>query len=211
MRERIRSRNALFDIGASGPLAGMVVALPVLAYGLMHSPIAPNPSAGYAQEGQSLLYALMKRIFAGAIPAGSDVQMHPTAAAGWVGLLITMINLLPWGQLDGGHIAFALFGERQNKYARVVRTCLPLLVVYNLVTFAGPILRHQSAMPYAVAFANSAFWLVWYVVTGVMARFFGADHPPFEQGSLTARRRITAWLCLALFVVLFMPTPWAQY
>jgi len=91
MSGRIRSRSALLDIGAAGPLAGMIVALPVLAIGLSLSPVGPSPEH-YQQEGQSLLYMLMKRLFAGPIPDGSDVQLHPTAMAGWAGLLVTMIN-----------------------------------------------------------------------------------------------------------------------
>src|SRR6187431_2261612 len=145
MSGRIRSRAALLDIGAAGPLAGMVVALPVLACGLSLSEIGPN-SGHYTQEGQSLLYLLMKRAFAGPIPDGWDVHLHPTAYAGWVGLLVTMINMLPWGQLDGGHIAYALFGERQHGIARWVRRSLLVLFAYNVVHFVGPVLRHESSL-----------------------------------------------------------------
>lgn len=212
MSGRIRSRAALLDIGAAGPLAGMVVALPMLALGLSRSPIGPNAPGGYQQEGQSLLYALMKRLFAGPIGPDMDVHLHPTAFAGWVGLLITMINLLPWGQLDGGHIAFALFGERQHRLARWVRYSLIGLWLYNLTLFVLPILRHRSQMTYGYAVGNSSFWLVWFVVTGLIAFLSGgADHPPFEPGELGTGRRAVAWLCLALFVALFMPTPFAQY
>jgi membrane-associated protease RseP (regulator of RpoE activity) len=212
MSGRIRSRAALLDIGAAGPLAGMVVALPVIALGLSWSPIGPNPLTGYSQEGQSLLYALLKRVFAGPLGPGMDVHLHPTAEAGWVGLLITMINLLPWGQLDGGHIAFALFGERQHRFARWVRYSLLALFAYNAARFVLPVLRHQSSMGWDYVAGNSSFWLVWFVVTGVIGWLSGgADHPPFEPGELGPGRRAIAWLCLALFVVLFMPTPFAQY
>ena len=211
MSGRIRSRVALLDIGAAGPIAGMVVALPMLAIGLAHSPIAPNP-AHYQQEGQSLLYMAMKRVFAGPIPSGSDVQLHLTAWAGWVGLLVTMLNLLPWGQLDGGHIAYALFGERQHRYARWVRRSLLLLFGYNLYKFCLPVLLHHSSTGYEIALPNSLFWLAWFVFTGLVARMSGsADHPPFEPGELGPGRRAVAWGCLVLFVLLFMPTPYAMY
>jgi len=211
MSGRIRSRVALLDIGAAGPIAGMVVALPVLAIGLSKSPILPN-SEHYAQEGQSLLYLLMKRVFAGPIPDGSDVQLHLTAMAGWVGLLVTMINMLPWGQLDGGHIAYALFGERQNAIARWVRRSLLLLFAFNLVRFVGPVLTHKSSLGYGFAVSNSMFWLIWYGFTGLIARLSGgADHPPFEPGELGPGRRAVAWGCLIMFVLLFMPTPYAIY
>jgi len=211
MSGRIRSRIALLDIGAAGPLAGMLVALPVLAIGLSHSPIAPSPEH-YTQEGQSLLYMLLKRVFAGPIPDGSDVQLHPTAQAGWAGLLVTMINMLPWGQLDGGHIAFALFGERQHLIARWVRRSLLLLFAFNVLRFVGPVVMHRSSMGYVFALSNSLFWLVWYGFTGIVARISGgAEHPPFEPGNLGAGRRAVAWLCLIMFVLLFMPTPYAAY
>lgn len=211
MSGRIRSRVALLDIGAAGPLAGMIVALPVLAIGLSKSPILPN-SEHYTQEGQSLLYMLMKRVFAGPIPDGSDVQLHPTAMAGWVGLLVTMINMLPWGQLDGGHIAYALFGERQNDIARWVRRSLLLLFAFNLVRFVGAVLLHQSSLGLGIALANSLFWLIWFGFTGIIASLSGgADHPPFEPGELGRGRKAVGWLSLILFVLLFMPTPWANY
>jgi membrane-associated protease RseP (regulator of RpoE activity) len=212
MPDRIRSRNALLDIGAAGPLAGMVVALPVLAIGLSHSRIEPLGPDGYIQEGQSLLYLLMKRLFVGPIPAGSDVLLHPTAFAGWAGLLITMINLLPWGQLDGGHIAFALFGPRQHQFARWFRRALLLLFAYNLWVFVVPVTRGTSSMPYGQALGNSMFWLTWFGITALLAFLSrGADHPPVDDGELSSGRRGVAWLCLALFVVLFMPTPIAMY
>jgi len=211
MSGRIRSRVALLDIGAAGPIAGIVVALPVLALGLSLSPIGPSPEH-YQQEGQSLLYMLMKRVFAGPIPDGSDVQLHPTAFAGWAGLLVTMINMLPWGQLDGGHIAYALFGERQHTIARWVRHALLLLFAFNLVRFVTPVLLHQSKLGLGLALSNSLFWLIWFGFTGAIGRFSGgADHPPCEQGELGPGRRAVAWLCLILFVALFMPTPYAMY
>lgn len=212
MRDRIRSRNALFDIGASGPLAGLLVALPVLVWGLTHSPVKPLDVSGYEQEGQSLLYLLIKRVVCGPIPEGYDVDLHPTAFAGWFGLLITMINLVPWGQLDGGHIAFALFGERQHRFARWLRRGLLLLFAGNLVRFVVPVLLGTSHIGLLLAVMNSLFWLMWFVVLGVIGRASGGpDHPPVEAGALSPVRRVLSWGCLALFVLLFMPTPMASY
>ena len=211
MSGRIRSRVALLDIGAAGPLAGMLVALPVLALGLSQSSVAVNPEH-YTLEGQSLLYALMKRLFVGPIPEGADVQIGPTALAGWVGLLITMINLVPWGQLDGGHIAYALFGERQHGMARWVRRALLVFFAYNVLKFGLPVLLGKSSLGPEYVLGNTLFWLIWYGFTGLIARVSGgADHPPFEPGELGPGRRAIAWLCLLLFVLLFMPTPQAQY
>jgi membrane-associated protease RseP (regulator of RpoE activity) len=210
MPSRIRSRNALLDIGAAGPIAGLVVTIPVLIIGLRLSEVAPLPPQ-YQQEGQSLLYSALKWWTVGKIPPGHDVFLHPTAFAGWAGLLLTMINLLPWGQLDGGHIAFALFGEKQHVYARWMRHGLLLLFAYNLMVFVQPVLQGTSTMPLSQAIGNSLFWLVWFVLTGIMGRAFGHDHPPFEPGPLSPGRRILAAATLFCFVILFMPTPMSNH
>jgi len=106
MDKPISDRRALFDVGAAGPIAGLVVAIPLLVIGLWLSPVGPSPADG-SIEGNSILYALLKYAVHGQwLPNSNvDVQLHPMAMAAWVGLLITMINLMPIGQLDGGHIA----------------------------------------------------------------------------------------------------------
>jgi membrane-associated protease RseP (regulator of RpoE activity) len=207
----IRSRNALLDIGAAGPLAGIAVAIPVLCVGLALSPVEPQPLVAYIQEGQSILYWLLKRVVSGHIPDGHDVMLHPTAEAGWVGLFVTMINLLPWGQLDGGHIAYALLGPAQNRLARKVRLAVFGFFLYNLATFVAPVLLGTSDMPLEVAVGNSLTWLVWFFFLGLLGRFSGHDHPPVEGPPLSPRRRGVAIGCLVLFVLLFMPTPWASH
>lgn len=193
MPERIRSRNALLDIGAAGPLAGLVVALPVLAVGLAHSPVVV-PNGGWV-EGQSLLYLAMKRVFVGHIPPGHDVLLSPTAFAGWAGLFVTVLNLLPIGQLDGGHVAYALFGPRQDGLARLLHRALPIVFLYNVVAF-------RSAEP-------GLIWLVWFALLFLLGRATGGNHPPTESHHevLTPGRRRVGLVCLALFVLLFMPTP----
>ncbi len=133
MPERIRSRNALLDIGASGPLAGLAVALPVLVFGLLESPIRPISGEGL-QEGQSLLYLLIKRVVLGPIPAGHDVFLTPLAFAGWSGLFVTALNLIPIGQLDGGHVLYALLGPRANRVARALHWGLLIAFAANLAS-----------------------------------------------------------------------------
>jgi membrane-associated protease RseP (regulator of RpoE activity) len=212
MRGRIRSRNALLDIGASGPLAGLVVAIPTLIVGLMLSDVSPLPPSGYNQEGQSLLYWLLKRVVLGPIPAGYDVVMSPTAFAGWVGFLITMLNLLPWGQLDGGHIAYSLFGKRQDRAALWFRRALIPLALGNVLWFAVPIALGSSSMSYGQAVLNSISWLVWWAFLGALSRVSGGhEHPPCEPGPLSPVRKVVAVLSLLLFVLLFMPRPMTSY
>jgi len=192
MRGRIRSRNALLDIGAAGPLAGMVVALVVLVIGLSQSAVHPQSGGGWL-EGQCLLYLGLKRAVLGPIPAGYDVFLSSTAFAGWTGLLVTMLNLLPIGQLDGGHIAFALFGKRQDRLAAVLHWSLLGVFAYNLLAYG-------QAEPGLV-------WLVWWVLLLVVRRMSGGNHPPTEPGELSPGRRRVAVGCLLLFVLIFMPTP----
>ena len=212
MRGRIRSRNALLDIGASGPLAGLVVAIPVLVLGLALSTVGPNSGGHYEQEGQSLLYLALKRMVLGPIPEGWDVHLHPTAFAGWAGLLVTMINLLPWGQLDGGHVAYALFGRRHDDIARLFRAALLPLFLYNAARFILPVLLGHSDLWWWFAVSNSLFWLMWYVVLGIIARVSGGSaHPHTEPGELSPGRRVVAIVTLVFFVLLFMPTPLAFY
>jgi membrane-associated protease RseP (regulator of RpoE activity) len=211
MRERIKSRNALLDIGASGPIAGMLVAIPVILYGLAHSQVQPLDGTG-SQEGQSILYWLMKRIAVGPIPDGSDVFIGPVATAGWVGLFVTMLNLVPVGQLDGGHVAYALFGSRQNKYSKILRYALLVLVPVNLVWHMVPGFRHGfTDSIWRMSTTSAAPWLVWFILLTILDRLGGGGHPPTEPGELSRGRRIVAIATLLLFVLLFMPTPMMSY
>ena len=119
----MRNRKALFDIGIAGPLGGLIVAIPLVILGLSLSTVQAPPShaENIIQEGNSLLYLGLKYLVFGRIlPSnGVDVWLHPVAFAGWAGLLITMINLIPVGQLDGGHITYALLGKWANRLGRV--------------------------------------------------------------------------------------------
>lgn len=210
MRGRIRSRNALLDIGASGPIAGLVVALPVLAYGLATSPVRAIEGPG-SLEGQSLLYLAMKRALLGPIPDGYDVFLSPVAFAGWTGLFVTALNLLPVGQLDGGHIAYSLFGPRQNRYGAIVHYGLLLFFGYNLVKFVGPVVLAGAWDGLGLAVSNSLFWLFWFGLLFLVRRIGAKDHPPTDPGELSPGRRLIAIASLFLFVLLFMPTPWSVY
>lgn len=212
MPERIRSRNALLDIGAAGPLAGLFVALPTLVWGLALSDVRPVASLhlGYDQEGQSLLYWLVKRVVLGPIPEGHDVWLHPTAFAGWTGLFLTMINLVPWGQLDGGHIAYALGPAAHNRLAKRIRYGLLVFFVASLCWFAAsalPARGRPAAEILAEAFGAASPWMMWFLLLSLFKRLGGELHPPCDRGDLSPRRRRVALASLVLFVALFMPSP----
>ncbi|MCA9577863.1 MAG: site-2 protease family protein [Polyangiales bacterium] len=222
MRGRIRSRDALLDIGAAGPLAGMAVALPVLVVGVLESPIAPAPArgtlgppdalgipefvGGFIQEGHSLLYDALILVLRGGIPDGYDIHLTGTALAGWAGFLVTMINLIPAGQLDGGHVAYAVFGARQDTYSRRVVAVLPWVA---LASSALLVLRgwwlHHGPVSMAGNVQAGLPWLVWWGFLRFITRGDNAQHPPTDDDQLSPVRRKVAWVTLLLFPLLFMP------
>jgi membrane-associated protease RseP (regulator of RpoE activity) len=207
MSGRISRRNALLDIGAAGPLAGMAVALPVLIYGISTSEVGPLPEhTSYLAEGHSLLYMALLRLIKGPIPDGHDIQLSLTAFAGWAGLLVTMINLIPAGQLDGGHVAYALFGERQERYSRRVRAALlPIAAAVSLGYGLSAYWDGARGEVLAESFAPGAHWALWWLLLRFIVGRGKHEHPPTDDDVLSPRRRILAWATLLLFVALFMP------
>ncbi|MCB0012548.1 MAG: site-2 protease family protein, partial [Anaerolineales bacterium] len=139
-RAPAKNKRALFDVGAAGPLAGLVFAIPIVLIGLATSQVAPIPPIGM-REGNSVIYALAKLlVFGELLPAGGrDVFINQLATAGWAGLLITGLNLLPVGQLDGGHITYVLFGEKANYFywpALIGLAMLAFLIPDAAITWA---------------------------------------------------------------------------
>jgi membrane-associated protease RseP (regulator of RpoE activity) len=212
MRGPASERNALFDIGAAGPLAGLAVALPVLVYGVITSPVERlDPSLHYMVEGRSLFYLGLLALTKGAIPAGHDIMLTPTALAGWAGLLVTMMNLVPVGQLDGGHVAYALFGARQAEYSRRFRWLLLFAgLVIGAVAATRAQLAGQDFERVSEALLAGVHWLMWAGVLAAMSKMAKGEHPPVEPGALTPLRRVLAWMTLGWFVLLFMPT-WVSF
>jgi membrane-associated protease RseP (regulator of RpoE activity) len=214
MRRVTTDRKKLIDIGAAGPLAGLAVAIPVIIWGLAHSKVMPLAPFGQ-QEGNSILYAVLKHAVKGLwLPDGhQDVYLHPTAWAGWAGLLVTMINLLPIGQLDGGHVATAYFGNRYNAFARRLHKVMPFMGaavfawVYHLVRVEMG-RRWQQPVGINVAADAALPWLVWYALVGVVRRLGGGgNHPPVGLKPLPTSRRALFWLMVVVFVGIFMPVP----
>jgi membrane-associated protease RseP (regulator of RpoE activity) len=213
MRRPISDRNQLIDVGAAGPLAGLVAAIPLLLVGLSLSPLGHSTQEGSVIEGNSLAYLALKFLVHGQyLPAadGTDVQLHPMAFAAWVGLLITMINLIPIGQLDGGHIASAWLGPRHERMSGWLHR---LLLVVGAAVVAFLLAEGRSAgWTWEDSLTRAALagmpWLVWAVLLLVMRRLSGGVyHPPVEGEPLSRGRRVLAAVMVIVFVLLFTPIP----
>ena len=174
---------SLLRIAAWGPFWGAFVAIPLIVLGIALSDVRPFSPGDGMQLGVCALFWLLERVFWPAIPPGHDIFLHPIAFAGWAGCIVTSLNLLPFGQLDGGHIAYASLGERWNTIAPTAFLLLAALVLVS---------------PALVVFAL----LVRFVV--------GVRHPPMTRGTVAASpadRRI-ALAAAALFLLTFTPRPY---
>src|SRR5437667_3552228 len=182
IRSRFPDRRALFDIGASGPWAGFVVALAATVIGLTHSTVLATPQEwhGFAC-GDSLLTAFLTRIVLHVDSA--VVVLHPVAFAGWFGLFVTSLNLLPVGQLDGGHVLYATLGRPTPRIAALL---IAFLVWLGVRGYPG--------------------WLLWAVIITV---FLSLGHPPTDDDRrpLDPARRLAALATLVIFVLTFVPEP----
>jgi membrane-associated protease RseP (regulator of RpoE activity) len=182
IRARFPDRRALFDVGAAGPLAGFVVALAATVIGLGRSTVLPEPPSIHALElGDSVLTSFLTRAVLHADPA--TVILHPVAFAGWFGLFVTSINLLPVGQLDGGHVLYAAAGRRQR--------LLPVLLIAALI---------------GIGLSGWVGYLVWAVI---LALLLALGHPPTENDArpLGAGRRLVALASLVVLALTFVAEP----
>lgn len=182
MRGPILNRKALFDVGVAGPIAGFVVAVAALVYGMQMSRVVMVESTYGMQLGEPLLLQLISWLVIGPIPAGYDVVLHPVAFAAWFGLFVTSLNLIPIGQLDGGHVAYALWGGRQRTVALAM---VPILLVLGFAGWPG--------------------WILW----AGMASFLGLGHPPVldPETALGRTRVVIGWCALLIFAITFSPFP----
>ena len=186
IRQPIPDKRQLFDIGIAGPIAGFLVAVPVLFVGLQLSGIVKAPTSGVVQEyGEPLLLKGLLSFILGTPPEGYTVNAHPFVFAAWFGMLATALNLFPFGQLDGGHISYAVLGRRST-----VVTYATLVAMIGLSFLA-------------------VSWVLWAVLLGAMLRFLGARHPPTpdEDVPLDAGRLVLAAFAVVMFVLCFTPVP----
>jgi membrane-associated protease RseP (regulator of RpoE activity) len=186
MRSPVSDRRMLLDVGATGPLVGVAVSIPFLILGFQLSEVKMVQGQMGLTLGSSLLLYLISWLVVGPLPAGFDIVIHPVGFAGWIGLLVTSLNLIPIGQLDGGHVAYALLGEKQNKISKYV-----FLALLALGIFGWP------------------GWLFWSLLLFIM----GFRHPPPLHGwvSLDRKRKVIGWLTVAIFILTFIPVPFSGF
>jgi membrane-associated protease RseP (regulator of RpoE activity) len=197
MRTPPRTRRAMFDIGAAGPWAGFILALAATVVGLKLSKVTPlDSSIGGIELGNSMLFWGLSRSILGVDPNAVEIVLHPLAWAGWVGLLVTALNLMPVGQLDGGHVVYSLLGARWHRLISRFFTLGILLMA--AVPLGANLIFHMN-----VKFWSG--WLVWFVLVFVL----GLGHPSTYDSDtgLTRSRRIAAWATILVFIVTFSPVP----
>ncbi|OGP94977.1 MAG: hypothetical protein A2Z19_00270 [Deltaproteobacteria bacterium RBG_16_54_18] len=180
----IPNRQALFDIGASGPLCGLALAIPAVIIGLLLSDVVniSQPGVDTFSLADSLLFKFLQRLTIGVTPPGTDVVLHPIAYAGWVGIFITSLNLLPTGQLDGGHIIYALFGRHSKFIFRLALLGITLIcLIYNLG------------------------WLLLVIILWII----GYRHPPplEDRTPLDWSRKVIGGFTFLIFFTAFTPIP----
>ncbi len=188
MKSRIPNRRALFDVGVAGPLAGLAVTIPVLIIGLKKSSFISlsNVPEGTMGLGNSLLFSQLVRFILGPTPDGFDIILHPMAFAGWAGLFVTALNLLPIGQLDGGHILYAIFGHKSEKIYKY--TMLVFIII-------------------------CALWYQGWLLIILLLLWFGFRHPPPENDyiPIDRKRKFIGYATFFIFLISFIPRPFYFY
>jgi len=177
--------KVLFDVGIAGPLTGVIVSLPILIYGLSHSHlmIMPKPPVEGLVLGECLLFKFFAWVIWGSLPDNVHIMLHPMAFAGWIGIFVTALNLMPVGQLDGGHISYALLGEYGHSI--LSRLVIAGLIILGIIAWHG--------------------WLFWAILLFIL----GLHHPmpldPFS--SIGNKRKILGSIAFLIFVLSFTPIP----
>ncbi len=184
MESPIPSRRALFDVAVAGPLAGLVVTIPCIYYGIQLSEIVDMTlpqSPGAITLGESFLYQQISKLAIGVLPENYDVMLHPLAFAGWAGLFVTALNLLPIGQLDGGHVVYAMIGKRHKFVAFAALAAFALICLFK---YRG-----------------------WTLLL-LLILWFGYRHPPtIDETPIDGTRIVIGIITLIIFIISFTPEP----
>jgi membrane-associated protease RseP (regulator of RpoE activity) len=182
MRSPIMNKRALLDIGASGPIAGFVLSIVAVAVGLHYSEVVKSGNLSGIGLGAPLCFQFISYLIIGPVSENYDVLLNPIAFAGWIGFFVTALNLIPMGQLDGGHVVYAILGKHHRTVSLLM---VPILVAMGFFGWAG--------------------WYIW----AVLPLLFGITHPPIvhREEMLDGPRKIIGWATLVIFIVCFTPTP----
>jgi membrane-associated protease RseP (regulator of RpoE activity) len=197
MEGKMPDRKALFDIGAAGPLAGLAATVVVTAIGLQLDPLPAQQAAAQAETGEQVIrfnHPPMLELIAMATDTTGQLDdgvVHPVVFGGWVGMLVTLLNMLPVGQLDGGHILRAMVGEQQERIASFVPVALFGLAGYLLVIADG--------------IDSVGIWMLWGLFAVGLAYAGPAD--PLDEGELDRKRMALGLLTFALAILCFTPVP----
>ncbi len=191
LRSHVPNRKALFDVGIAGPLSGFIITIPILLWGLAHSTLTPSTEASgilnfesFKPTASLLLAVLSKLALGDTLAADSALRLHPVAVAGCLGLVITALNLMPVGQLDGGHIVHAMYGQRRGATIGQIAKVLVL----------------------GLSFVQPEFWL-WAILLFFMPVI---DEPALNDVSeLDGKRDVLGLLALSVLVIIILPAPYA--
>ena len=182
IKDPIHNKKQLLDVGAAGPIAGFAALVPFLAYGIIASEIGDAPTEGaYLEFGEPLIYRILEATRRPGLGEDMTLWLHPTGVAAWFGVLVTLLNMLPFAQLDGGHVLYALFGRHHRKMV------WPLLGALAGLGFVWP------------------GWWLWVVIALVLR----PQHPRLwdEDQPLDPRRRLVGWIAIVIFVLCFVAEP----
>ena len=186
IKQRIPNRMVLMEIGAAGPIAGFVVALPMLILGLYLSSVTPSIGMGSINFGSSLILNFCSQLVLGVDPSSPDINihLHPIAFAGWIGMLITALNLMPVGQLDGGHIIYAIAPGKHSAIGKIF--------------FAG-------------LFPLGYFWPGWFFWAAMIA-LMGFKTAPLKEdvGKLRLTHIVLGSISMVIFILTFIPIPFSE-
>lgn len=213
IKSPISTKRALFDIGIAGPIAGIIAAIPVIIVGIKLSSVVESGSNSLDKGltlGSPLIFSLISDSIIGKIPDGYDLLLHPVAFAGWIGLFVTALNLIPAGQLDGGHIMYSIFSKKWHQRTSIM--IILVLLLFGLGT--QPIIQHIQSHLEGTALYNYkdslnfegwAGWLMW----AVLLTFMGTRHPPtmYDDIQLDGKRKFLSLVALFIFIGCFTPMP----
>jgi len=189
MRSRVRKRNSMIEIGAAGPIAGFLVALPALIIGFYTADIVPISEGEGIQLGESIITKLVTIILYPDLADNMQLSLNSVGFAAWIGMFVTMLNLIPVGQLDGGHILYAVF---EKQHFNIARLCFAAILLLGIV----PLFFDHLSLN----------WLVWAVLIFFLIK---VKHPPSitDRQALSLKDKIVAIIALIIFIITFIPIP----